>query len=423
MNKIRVYPGSLNGTLSMPPSKSAAHRAIICASLAKGKSIIQPVELSNDIKATIDCMKQLGAKIDIEKNVLKISGTDIFSAKNILLDCGESGSTLRFLIPVAAAGGISVQFTGHGKLPERPIGVFTDCLPKHGTECITQGGLPLQINGKLKSGVFEIPGNISSQFITGLLLALPLLDGDSEIVLTSPAQSIGYIDMTTNIMKDFGVDILKTKNGWFIKGGQHYKPKSFTVEGDWSQAAFFMAAAALGGKITIDNLDINSAQGDKECFEIYSRFGADVILEDDGRITVIHNKLRGIEINAENIPDMVPALAVTAALCEGTTTIKGAARLRIKECDRLAAMADGLSRLGADVTELEDGLIIKGISSLNGGEVKGFNDHRIVMSMAVAAVMSKEAIIISEPESINKSYPTFFEDHKKLGGHTDVILG
>lgn len=423
MNKIRISPGSLNGTLSMPPSKSAAHRAIICASLAQGKSIIRPVELSNDIKATIDCMKNLGAKISIDGNTLTVDGTEIFSVKDTILNCSESGSTLRFLIPVAAAGNINAEFIGHGKLPERPIGVYTDCLPKQGTECITHGGLPLKINGKLKNGIFKIPGDISSQFITGLLLALPLLDGDSEIILTSPAQSVGYIDMTTDIMNDFGVDIIKKETGWFIRGNQNYIPKNFTVEGDWSQAAFFMTAAALGGKITIDNLNINSAQGDKECLEIYSRFGADVICEKNSCITIQHNRLKGIEINAENIPDMVPALAVTAALCEGTTIIKGAARLRIKECDRLEAMADGLSRLGAEINETEDGLIIKGVGSLNGGEVKGYNDHRIVMSLAVAAVSAKEDIIISEPESINKSYPTFFEEFKKLGGHTNVILG
>lgn len=423
MNKVIIKPGALNGTVSVPPSKSAAHRAIICAALSDGTSIIEPVELSNDIKATIECMKKLGAEIQLENKTLTVNGRNIFSADNIQLDCGESGSTLRFLIPVAAAGGVSTEFVGHGKLPERPIGVFTECLPQHNVECITKGGLPLKINGRLESGTYYVPGNISSQFITGLLLALPLTNGDSEIILTSELQSGDYINMTVDTMKAFGVEVSASENGWKIKGGQHYKPMHFTVEGDWSQAAFFMTAAALGGKITIDNLDINSRQGDKACMEIYSQFGADITLHDNGCITIEHNKLKGTEINAENIPDMVPALAVVAALCKGTTVITGAERLRIKECDRLAAMRDGLSRLGADITETPDGFIINGRKKLVGAEVDGYNDHRIVMSLTVAAVRSDGDIIITGPESVNKSYPDFFDVHKKLGGDSYVIMG
>lgn len=423
MNKVIIKRGALNGTVSVPPSKSAAHRAIICAALSDGTSIIEPVDLSNDIKATIECMKKLGAEIRLDGRKLTVNGSNIFSSDNIQLDCGESGSTLRFLIPVSAAGGISAEFVGHGKLPERPVGVFTECLPEHNVECITKGGLPLKIKGRLQSGTYYVPGNISSQFITGLLLALPLTNGDSEIILTSELQSGDYINMTVDTMKAFGVEVSSSEKGWKIKGGQHYIPEHFTVEGDWSQAAFFMTAAALGGKITIDNLDINSHQGDKACMEIYSRFGADITLHDNGCITIEHNKLKGTEINAENIPDMVPALAVTAALCEGTTVITGAERLRIKECDRLAAMHDGLSRLGADITETPDGFIINGREKLSGTEVCGYNDHRIVMSLTVAAVRSDGDIIITEPESVNKSYPDFFEVHKKLGGHSDVIMG
>ena len=288
---------------------------------------------------------------------------------------------------------------------------------------MTKGGLPLKINGRLESGTYYVPGNISSQFITGLLLALPLTDGDSEIILTSELQSGDYINMTVDTMKAFGVEVSAYEKGWKIKGGQHYKPMHFTVEGDWSQAAFFMTAAALGGKITIDNLDINSRQGDKACMEIYSRFGADITMHDNGCITIEHNKLKGTEINAENIPDMVPALAVVAALCKGTTIITGAERLRIKECDRLAAMRDGLSRLGADITETPDGFIINGREKLFGAEVDGYNDHRIVMSLTVAAVRSDGDITITEPESVNKSYPDFFDVHKKLGGDSYVIMG
>ena len=421
MHCIKVCPSSLNGTISVPPSKSAAHRAIICAALSDGVSVLQPIDLSNDITATIECMKRLGAGFKLEGKILTVDGRGVFSADSTELDCSESGSTLRFIIPVAAAGGVKSVFTGHGKLPERPIGVYTDCLPEHGVDCVTEGGLPLEISGKLQSGIFEIPGDISSQFITGLLLALPLVEGDSEIRLTSPLQSVGYINMTMQIMEQI-VKTERTEKGWFIRGGQKYIAGNHIVEGDWSQAAFYMTAAALGSSITIDNLDMNSTQGDKACVEVYRRLGADIRCE-NGMVVMNTGKLHGIELDASDIPDMVPAFSIAAALAEGRTVIRGAQRLRIKECDRLAAMRDGLSRLGVKVEETEDGLIINGTERFSGGFVEGYNDHRIVMSFAVAACASESGITISDMESINKSYPSFFEDYKRLGGKTDVIMG
>lgn len=423
LSKIKIFPCKLNGTISVPPSKSAAHRAIICASLAKGKSVIEPVEQSDDIKATIECMTALGADISVDGKTLTVDGTNTFKASSSVLNCRESGSTLRFLVPVAAAGSVSAEFVGRGRLPQRPIGIYLDCLPQKGVRCISSGGLPLKISGRLKSGTYKIPGNISSQFITGLLLSLPLLDGDSEIVLTSPAQSVGYINMTLDIMKKFGVNVETAPDGWKIKGGQSYAAGNFAVEGDWSQAAFFMTAAAIDGKITIDNLNLESRQGDRECMDIYSKFGADIAVNKDGSITISRGELHGIEINALNIPDMVPALAVTAAFAKGTTVIKGAARLRLKESDRLAAMCDGLSRLGADIKETDDGLIINGADFLHGGTVNGYNDHRVVMSLAAASAGCNGEIIISDMESINKSYPSYFKDFEMLGGKTDVIMG
>ena len=422
MHNIKIYPKKLCGTVSVPPSKSVSHRAIICAALSRGISRIKPVDLSADITATIECMKKLGAKISLSGNELTVDGRGIFSVKNAELDCGESGSTLRFLIPVAAAGGIETSFEGHGKLPQRPIGVYTDCLPEKGVSCITGGGLPLKISGKLKSGLYEVPGNISSQFITGLMLALPLAEGDSEIRLTTKAQSVGYIDMTMDVMKDFGISIIPKENGWFIPGGQSYTAGDFTVEGDWSQAAFFMTAAAIGSEITIDNLRQDSTQGDKACVDVYRRLGADIRVEDN-RLIMRPGKLHGIELDASDIPDMVPALSVAAALAEGTTVIRGAERLRIKECDRLAAMCDGLSRLGADIKETDDGLVIKGIGRFHGGFAKGYNDHRVVMSLASASCCCDGEIEISDMESIRKSYPGFFDDMKMLGGKADVIMG
>lgn len=420
MSDVKFSPFVPNGTVNVPPSKSDVHRAIICAAMANGVSRISPVALSNDIKATIGCIKALGADAVLENNVLTVDGTNMYKNKTALLDCGESGSTLRFFIPIAAVGNINATFVGKGKLPQRPIGIFTEALPKAGTVCKTEGGLPLEIKGQLKSGIFEIPGNVSSQFITGLLLALPILEGDSEIVLTSPLESVGYIAMTIRTMKQFGVNIDTTENGWHIKGGQTYKSCNYTTDGDWSQAAFFMVLGAVSGKVTVKGVAKDSTQGDKKCAEILAEFGAKVT-QRDNEVTVEKGDLKAITIDASQIPDLVPVLSVCAAFAEGTTKIINAERLRIKECDRLKATAELLNNLGGKVKELSDGLEITGVSSLKGGNVNGYNDHRIVMSAAVCAARSDEDITATFAMSINKSYPDFYIDYNSIGGKANVL--
>lgn len=420
MSDVKFSPFVPNGTVNVPPSKSDVHRAIICAAMANGVSRISPVALSNDIKATIGCIKALGADAVLENNVLTVDGTNMYKNKTALLDCGESGSTLRFFIPIAAVGNINATFVGKGKLPQRPIGIFTEALPKAGTVCKTEGGLPLEIKGQLKSGIFEIPGNVSSQFITGLLLALPILEGDSEIVLTSPLESVGYIAMTIRTMKQFGVNIQATEKGWHIKGGQSYKTCDYTTDGDWSQAAFFMVLGAVSGKVTVNGVAKDSTQGDKKCAEILAEFGAKVT-QRDNEVTVEKGDLKAITIDASQIPDLVPVLSVCAAFAEGTTKIINAERLRIKECDRLKATAELLNNLGGKVKELSDGLEITGVSSLKGGNVNGYNDHRIVMSAAVCAARSDEDITATFAMSINKSYPDFYIDYNSIGGKANVL--
>lgn len=420
MSDVKFSPFVPNGTVNVPPSKSDVHRAIICAAMANGVSRISPVALSNDIKATIGCIKVLGADAVLENNVLTVDGTNMYKNKTALLDCGESGSTLRFFIPIAAVGNINATFVGKGKLPQRPIGIFTEALPKAGTVCKTEGGLPLEIKGQLKSGIFEIPGNVSSQFITGLLLALPILEGDSEIVLTSPLESVGYTAMTIRTMKQFGVNIQATEKGWHIKGGQSYKTCDYTTDGDWSQAAFFMVLGAVSGKVTVKGVAKDSTQGDKKCAEILARFGAKVT-QLDNEVTVEKGELKAITVDASQIPDLVPVLSVCAAFADGTTKIINAERLRIKECDRLKATAELLNNLGGKVKELSDGLEITGVSSLKGGNVNGYNDHRIVMSAAVCAARSDEDITATFAMSINKSYPDFYIDYNSIGGKANVL--
>ncbi len=420
MSNVIYSPFTPSGEVTAPPSKSDVHRAIICAALSLGKCTISPVALSNDIKATIGCIEALGARTEIENNALTVDGSNMFKRKSALLDSGESGSTLRFFIPIAAAGGVEAEFTGHGSLLTRPIGIFADILPPAGVECKTSGVLPLKIKGRLKSGRFEIPGNVSSQFITGLLFALPLLDGDSDIILTSPIESVGYINMTIYTMSKFGVRVEKTDFGWHISGNQRYIPADYTTDGDWSQAAFFMVGGAIGGNITVNGLNKCSAQGDKKIADLLSQFGADVKLGDNS-VTVSKNNLKAVTIDASQIPDLVPVLAVCASFAEGTTRIINAARLRIKESDRLKTTAGLLNSLGAAVRELPDGLEINGRKRLTGGKADGCNDHRIVMSAAVCAVRSENDIECTDALSINKSYPDFFTDYNSIGGKANVL--
>lgn len=355
---------------------------------------------SKDMQATLGAISALKKGLDV-------------------IDCIESGSTLRFMIPVAAALGRNVTFVGEGKLPQRPIGEYLRLFKEHNVECKTDGGLPLEISGKLTSGKYEIAGNISSQYITGLLLALPILDGDSEIILTTPLESKPYVDMTVKIMSDYGVNVVETQKGYFIKGNQSYIQRDYVVEGDWSQVAFFMVAGALFGDVTLTGLDFNSSQGDKKIVDILRQFGAIVETENDA-VTVHKSPLNGIETDARDIPDMVPSLAVLGAYASGITVIKGAERLRFKESDRIESVVYNLKQLGADVVATPDGMIIKH-SKLCSAELKGYNDHRIVMSMTVAATGTDGESVIDDADSINKSYPAFFDDYNSIGGKVNVV--
>ncbi|MCR5653363.1 MAG: 3-phosphoshikimate 1-carboxyvinyltransferase [Ruminococcus sp.] len=418
---ITITPSQLNGTVCAPPSKSDVHRAVICAALSGGVCDVAPVAMSDDIKATVGCIEALGAKTSLNGDVLKVNGTDIFKKKTAVLDCCESGSTLRFFIPIAAAGGVNATFTGKGRLPERPLNVYLDCLPRAGVKCVYENNLPLTIEGRLKSGIFDIAGNISSQFITGLLFALPLLRGDSKIILTTKLQSEGYVDMTLGCMRRFGVSVDRADYGYFVKGNQHYAARSYRTDGDWSQAAFFMTAGALSGSVTVSGLNVLSSQGDKKIADLLMGFGANVKYDGDS-VIVKKSELRARDINASQIPDLVPILAVAASVAEGTTRIYKAERLRAKESDRLKSTADMINSLGGWAQETSDGLLITGVKQLKGGTVKGYNDHRIVMAASVAALRCENEVTITDSESINKSFPNYFEEYTKLGGKTDVNL-
>ena len=420
MSFITIHPHSLKGTVNVPPSKSFSHRAIICAALSKGISSVGPINMSDDIRATIDALCSIGAKIEYKNKFLFIDGSETFSLSPTTINCRESGSTLRFLIPVVCSCGINTQFVGEGRLPKRPIGIYLTCLPEFGVSCESNGGLPLSVSGSLKSGTYRIFGNVSSQFISGLMFALPLLDGDSKIELLSELESRPYVDMTIEVLTQFGIEVTATENGWFIKGGQSYTPTNYVVEGDWSQAAFFMAAGAIGSEIKIKGLSPRSIQGDAKFVDILRDFGANIYWEND-ELIVSKGNLNAINVDASQIPDLVPIIAVVAACANGITRISGAKRLRVKESDRLRAIYNGLKTMNVDIFETDDGLIINGGDDILGANINGANDHRIIMALSIAATTANGDVIISGHKSVNKSYPSFFEDYQLLGGSANVV--
>ncbi|AJH01640.1 3-phosphoshikimate 1-carboxyvinyltransferase [Clostridium beijerinckii] len=429
MGNLKIYPGKLSGEVKIPPSKSMAHRAVICAALGDGVSKVTNIDYSDDIIATIEAMSSLGAKITKKEDYLEVYG--INSPENIkansvkeqrTIDCNESGSTLRFLVPIASLFDGVNRFVGRGNLGKRPLDTYYKIFDKQGIKYSYKDGiLDLTTEGKLKAGEFKMEGNISSQFITGLLFTLPLLDGDSKIVITTEMESKGYIDLTLRAIKDFGVEIINNNYEEFIiKGNQIYNSIDYRVEGDYSQAAFFFCADALSSNIVLNDLKLDSLQGDKEVIDILQRMGLKLNNKDNGLIGSASLGLKSTIIDGSQCPDIIPVVSLVAALSEGTTEIINAGRLRIKECDRLAAVTSELNKLGAKIIEKEEGLIIEGVKKLKGNvEVWSHKDHRIAMTMAIASTMCKEPIILKDYECVSKSYPQFWDDFKNLGGVFD----
>lgn len=402
---IEIQPHKLVGTVKIPSSKSMAHRMLICAALSKDVSEISEINISRDIEATISAMQALGAKFEFQEELHKITVTGIQDVpKTAFADCCESGSTLRFLIPVAAALGVETTFTGQGRLPERPITPYIRELTQKNIS-FQNHTIPFTIKGRLEAGRFELEGDISSQFITGMLLALPLLQENSEIILTSPLQSKPYADMTISCMKQFGVRVKEKKGNYHVFGKQQYHAQNLQVEGDFSQAAFFYVANAIGNQVVLQNIPEKSMQGDRKIVEIIEK-------------TCYHQHTPEtvFEIDARDIPDLVPILAVLATFSEKPTRITGAERLRIKESDRLETTATMLNTLGGNVKILPDGLEIQPVESLHGGTVDSAGDHRIAMCAAIAATRATEPVTILGAECVAKSYPAFFQDYQKLGG-------
>ena len=457
-------------------SKSMAHRAYICSALAKlcgadgeisSRDFADSGRLSERKETDSSALARLGSVVQVE---CRASSKDIDATISCLealvagqreMHPGESGSTLRFLLPIMGALGHSADFYGEGRLPERPLSPLYEELTRHGCKLSPMGSIPLTIEGQLEAGDFNIAGDVSSQYISGLLFALPLLEGDSRIIISGKFESKAYVDMTMKVLRDFGIEVdeepgevrrsgstvmpgeeavaLQSQVSTYIynvPGGQKYKsPGTYVVEGDWSNACFWLAAGALvPGGIAVGGLDQNSLQGDKAIVPILEEFGARVDARADeiwvgppagaepqtGRGAASNAEsqastgLVGIEIDASQIPDMVPVLAVLASAAAGDTVIKNAGRLRIKESDRLASVTQVLNALGADIEEKPEGLVIHGVQRLKGGKVSSHNDHRIAMMAAIASLISEGKVEIEGKEAVAKSYPRFFEDLRDL---------
>ncbi len=406
---IQIRPATLSGTVQIVPSKSHLHRILICAAQGILKGDMKALNVSvarmasEDVDVTLDCIEALGVhvsrggtEIHLEAGV-KPSGTP-------MLPCRESGSSLRFLLPVAGTQTSAFRMTGKGRLPKRPMGLFAQVLGEKGLTFRQEGEdfLPVHVSGCLQSGVYTLPGDVSSQYISGLLMALPALSGRSEICLTTQIQSAPYIEMTLATLREFGVQWQGgIEEGHFtIEGPVAFHTEArISPEGDWSSGAFWVGARQLGANVQIQGLSDTSTQGDKAIVTLCGEVG------------------NGACLDVQHVPDLVPILAVVCAFSKGNTTLTGTARLRLKESDRVQSVAEMIRNMGGVVTDLEDSMIIEGQGTLRGGTVDSYGDHRIAMAAAIAGCFSKEGVTIVNPYVTDKSYPGFYQDLQSLGGN------
>jgi len=409
-----VSCGKRWGTVKAIASKSHIHRLLICAALSDKKTVIKDVTFSADIMATVSCLNGYSADVFVDYDTITVQPYKK-AAADCVLNLNESGSTYRFLVPVACALGEQVSFTGSERLSHRPLSPLYDLLKKHGCTLSEEGVFPLICSRKLEPGEFVVPGDVSSQFISGLLFALPLLDGDSVIHITGKMESYPYIKMTIDVLKTFNITVEQDEQSFYISGNQQYiSPKEVVAEGDWSNAAFFIGLGAMSEKgIQVENVNPNSLQGDKQIVDIVKWMGAN-IEQTETSIFVSGEKLTGARIDASHIPDLVPILAVLGCAAKGETVIYNASRLRLKESDRIESIFNMLKNLGADIKKTDDGFIINGTGNLKSGTVDGANDHRIVMASACASSITDGNVTINGSHAVHKSYPTFFEDLSKL---------
>lgn len=413
---VTLTAAPVGGTVHVPSSKSQLHRLLIAAALGAQPVTITHNGLSDDIRATAACLCALGAELTLDAQSISVRPITHVPTGECVLRCGESGSTLRFLLPLCGALGVQAVFLMEGRLPQRPLAPLDAELTAHGM-ALARVGARLRVSGQLRGGAFTLAGNVSSQYITGLLLSLPLLAAESTLHITGALESAPYVDMTEDVLHLSGVAAPKTPDGWRIPPCQRYAlPPHCIAEGDWSSAAALLCMGALSSDgVRVCGLSADSRQGDREIVRLLREFGAEVTQSADA-VVVRRGALHGIIIDAAQIPDLVPVLAALASVADGTTEITNAARLRLKESDRLAATTAMLRALGADVTERPDGLVIRGKPRLSGGTADACGDHRIAMAAAVAACACDAPVTVCGAQSVQKSYPRFWEDLAQLKG-------
>jgi 3-phosphoshikimate 1-carboxyvinyltransferase len=417
---VLINPKPLSGTIQIPPSKSLSHRAVIAASLAKGKSTIRNIVLSDDVLATVDAMEKLGVKIIRQPRQLVIHGLGkVQIGDDNFFDCNESGSTLRFLIPVLALSRQKFVLTGKPGLFKRPLQVFETLFKERGFS-FQQNETNILISGTLEPGVFEIPGNVSSQFISGFLFALPLLREDSRIVLTTPLESAEYTDLTIDMLRQFGVRVDKTPEGFLIYGNQAYRSANVDIESDYSQLAFFAVAGVFSGPIVAKHFRPDSLQPDRRVIDTIRAMGGNIQAK-DGDYVFSKAALHGTTIDVSQCPDIAPVLGILGGLSQGETHIVNAERLKLKETNRIKTTADTLQTFGVPVETTDSTIDIQGVGVLNGGVFDSYGDHRIAMAIAVGAIKAKAPVVIKNAEAVNKSYPNFFRDYQSLGGEVTYI--
>lgn len=410
--------GKLSGTVNVPPSKSIAHRLLICASLADEMSHFKCGEYADDVEVTADCLRSLGATVKYSDNEFRIWPIER-PEKRCTFDCRESGSTLRFMLPIAAALGVEATFTGDGRLAQRPLSPLYEEMVRHGVQMTPHGVIPLSCSGQLTGGEYRIAGNVSSQFISGLLFALPLVEEDSTIEVTGPLQSTPYIDMTLNALLHAGISIDRQSDLFHIPGRQRYSAISpCRIEGDWSAAAFWLTAGCIGSEsIVCSGLNTEcSLQGDRAIVEILRDMGAAIRCNGESAVAY-PSRLHGTDIDCSDIPDLVPALAAAAACAEGRTRFFNAERLRLKESDRIETVISMLGAFGITASFEDNVLTVNGARPEPQQTVKTSSDHRIAMAAAVLSSVCDSETVIDDAECVSKSYPDFFNDYRALGGH------
>ncbi len=414
-SQITLFPTKIKGKISVPPSKSLSHRALICASLSKGKSKISNILLSEDIKATISALEHLGAKFEIDKTEVVVTGVNRLKYDNNPIHCNESGSTLRFMIPIFSLTNKEVVFVGEKSLIKRPQTIYQQIFNDDGNIFIKTDN-KIVVKGSIKSKEYFIDGTVSSQFFSGLMFSLPLLEEDSTIYVNGNLESRSYIDLTIEILEEFGIVIQEIENGYFIQGNQTYEPHNYRIEGDYSQAAFFLVGGIINGAIEIGDLNYESNQGDKAIIDIITTMNGRTIFTENGFI-VSKSDTTGTTIDISDCPDLGPIVALLGSLSKGTTTITNISRLRLKESDRVNSTVSILKALGANIVVKDEKIIIHGKPLLQGGvTVDSYNDHRIAMMVSIAALCCKKEVVLTNANAINKSYPHFFEDYKHVGG-------